>query len=336
MSRQFDESIQGKFDYHDEWYSPVEKINNVDDLAEAIRMRELLVQCENEYEPDSGHPCFWMLKQQEDVIKEYMDSIGDFDKTVMLSNISTLLKEHGMKMGELEQILGISTGYISRIAKPGSDKKLSIDVAWKIARLFNRSLYELLEVNYSELTPTEKYLVSFIEKLCSDTVADRLEWNRESADSLNRAEMDINGNPNHPLLSYETFYEEGETEYPDQVSRVVLVSRTFDCHTSFNGDCYNLKMKNGTYLYIVNICKSVHKIGDKDAYAKEIWMYKPQVGAHFLCSNRDSSVLSNLVERLYAIVCDRMQHPQIKHELQDVIDAFMKDDISDDLDSFPF
>lgn len=327
MSLQFNENIEGKFDYHDEWYSPVENINDIDDLAEAIKMRNLLVQCENEYEPESGHPCFWMLRQQEDVIKEYMRKVSDFDKTVLLNNINMLLKEHNMKIGELEQLLGISAGYISRIAKYGSDKKFSVDVAWKIAHLFNHSLYELLEVNYSELTPTEKYLVSFIEKLCSDTIDDKIDWNLESADSLNNAEMDMNGNVLHPLLNLETFYEEGETEYPNQVTRVVLISRTFGYQTSFNGDCFNLKMKNGSIFYVVNISKSVYKVGDKNAFAKEIWMYQPGIGTNFLCSNKEPGALSNLVERLYAIVSERMQHPQIRRELQDVIDAYMNDEI---------
>jgi len=32
----------------------------------------------------------------------------------------------------------------------------------------------------------------------------------------------MNGYVDHPLLSYETFYEESECEYPEEVSRVVL------------------------------------------------------------------------------------------------------------------
>ncbi len=93
MSRQLDETIQGKFDYNGEWYSLVEDVNSLGDLIEAMRIRELLVQCENHFEPDSGHPCFWMLRQQEKYIEEYLEKIGDFDKAILLTNIVFLVKK---------------------------------------------------------------------------------------------------------------------------------------------------------------------------------------------------------------------------------------------------
>ena len=43
-------------------------------------------------------------------------------------------------MGDLERLLGISAGYISRTVKENSSKKLSIDVVWKIAELFEISV----------------------------------------------------------------------------------------------------------------------------------------------------------------------------------------------------
>ena len=55
MSRQYDESIEGKFDYNGEWYSLIEDINSLQDLIEAMRIRELLVKCEKQNEHDSGH-----------------------------------------------------------------------------------------------------------------------------------------------------------------------------------------------------------------------------------------------------------------------------------------
>lgn len=259
----------------------------------------------------------------------------EFNKQLMIDNISFLLKEFGKKIGELETEAGVSLGYISRISKEGNTKP-GIEFIMKVADSLNTSIDTLLNVDLSEMTPTERYLVSFLEKLNKDTLDDKLDWNRESADRLNRAETDINGIPDHPLLSYETFYEEGECEYPDEVSRVVFVSNTFDCRTYISGDCFNLRLKNGSILYLMNISKSVYTINDSDAFAKEIWMYTPGTGANFLCSNRDTSPLAALVDNLYATVSERMKHPRIKQELQYVIDAFMKDDVSDDDEALPF
>jgi len=255
----------------------------------------------------------------------------EFNKQLMLDNISFLLKESEKKIGELETEAGVSAGYISRISKEGNTKP-GIEFIMKVAYSLNTSIDTLLNVDLTEMTPTERYLVSFLEKLNKDTLDDKLDWNRESADRLNRAETGINGNPYHPLLSYETFYEESETEYPEEVSRVVFVSNTFDCRTFINGDCYNLRLKNGTILYLMNISKSVHRVNDPDAFAKEIWMYTPGAGINFLCSNVDASPLADLVNSLYTTVSEHMKRPRIKQELKYVIDAFMENDVNDDDD----
>ncbi|HHY08673.1 MAG TPA: helix-turn-helix transcriptional regulator [Corynebacteriales bacterium] len=263
----------------------------------------------------------------------------EFNKKIMLDNISFLLNESGKKIGELETEAGVSTGYISRISKDEKTKP-GIEFIMKVAESLNTSIDTLLKVELGEMTPTERYLVSFLEKLNKDTLDDRLDWNIESADELQRVETDMNGYVDHPLLSYETFYEESECEYPEEVSRVVFISKSFDCRTAINGDCFNLRLKNNSYLYIMNISKSVHNVNDSDAFAKEIWMYTPGVGASYLCSNKDVSPLALLVENLYLTVSERMKHPRIKNELKYIIDSFMEgdieDDISDDEEELPF
>ena len=179
MSRQYDESIEGKFDYNGEWYSLIEDINSLEDLIEAMRIRELLVQCENQFEPDSGHPCFWMLRQQDEYIEEYLEKFGDFDKTIMNTNIAFLLKKYDMRMGELEQLLKISSGYISRTVKPSSDKKLSIDVVWKIAKIFDISLSDLLGTDLSIPKSNTDMVAKFLIKLCEQTKENIIEWESE-------------------------------------------------------------------------------------------------------------------------------------------------------------
>ncbi len=260
----------------------------------------------------------------------------EFNKQLMLDNISFLLKESEKKIGELESEAGVSAGYISRISKEGNTKP-GIEFIINVAHSLNTSIDTLLNIDLSGMTPTELYLVSFLEKLNKDTLGDRLDWTRESADSLNRTETDINGIANHPLLSYETFYEDGELEFPEEVSAVVFVSNTFDCDTFIVGDCFNLRLKNGVILYLMNISKRVYRTGDPDAFAKEVWMYAPRTGKNYLCSNRNNSPLAALVDHLYATVSERMKHPRIIQEFQYVIDAFMEDDISDDVDeTLPF
>lgn len=264
----------------------------------------------------------------------------EFNKQIMLDNISFLLNKFGKRIGELETEAGVSAGYISRITKE-EKMKPGIEFIMKVAESLNTSIDTLLNINLGEMTPTEQYLVSFLEKLNKDTLKDELDWNIETEDQLNRMETDINGYAEHPLFNYETFYEESQCEYPEEVSRVVFTSRSFGCGTAVAGDCFNLRLKNKSFLYIMNISKSVRNRNDSGDFAKEVWMYTPEVGTSYLCSNKDLSSLAVLVETLYATVSEHMKHPRIKNELKYIIDSFMEDDISDDAsdnfnDELPF
>lgn len=274
----------------------------------------------------------------ESKLKEFENNTTSkrFNKYLCFSNIRELLKNRDVKIGQIEKEAGCQPGYMSRLEKPNSTSEPSMEFLVTAAKMLNVSLEVLLFVDMTELTSTEKYLVSFLEKLQKDTIADKLEWNRESADSLNRLETDMNGYTGHPLFSYETFMEEGELEYPEQVERVTFVSNSFDCRTYIKGDCFNLKMKDGSVLYLMDISKSVYKLTDTDAYAKEIWMFTPGVGCHFIISNKDVPQLANLVNLLFETVNNCMKHPKIKKEVKFVIDAFLNGDLGQNDSELPF
>lgn len=250
---------------------------------------------------------------------------AEFNKKLMLDNISFKLKETGKKIGELETEAGVSTGYISRTSKDGNTKP-GIDFVINVAEALGISVDTLINVNMAGLTPTELYLISFFEKLKKDTVADKLEWNRESEEILNSQNPDMIAYCDHSLFNVETFFEGGETEYPEEVTSVVMISHSFGRHTFIAGDCFNISMKNGAVLYIMNIGKSDHPLFDLDDYAKEVWMYEPNIGNQFLYSNNKKSALAGLVDDLYATVTEFSKHPKIKSGLRDVIDSYMNND----------
>ena len=45
----------------------------------------------------------------------------EFDRSRLMNNITTLIKEKNIKIGELENSVGIITGYISKMAKPENE-----------------------------------------------------------------------------------------------------------------------------------------------------------------------------------------------------------------------
>ena len=153
---------------------------------------------------------------------------------------------------------------------------------------------------------------------------------------MSRCGVDCNGECDHPLFSVETFYRESECEYPDEVTETVYVSKTFGPNTSINGDCYNLRLKNGSIFYLMDLVKDVHRVGDKSAYVKEAIMYVPYKKTQVLATTKDEYPIGQLLEELFLTVKERMKHPQVSNDVMTAIDAFMKDDLEDDPEELPF
>lgn len=274
------------------------------------------------------------LTQLEALIGEYKN----FNKTLCFSNIRELLRQNSdVKIGQIEKEAGIRFGYMSRLEKEGNTAEPSMEFIVTAAKLLKVSIDTLISVDLTGLTPTEQYIVSFFDKLKSDTLKDKLDWNRETAFNLNRMESDINGWVYHPLFAEETFYEETECEYPEEVTRIVFNSKTFGPRTYICGDCFNLRLKNGTTLYLMDIEKSVHRTGDASAFAKEAWMSVPHKGCQLLVASQDDTPVAPLLEVLFSTVKERMEHPKVNNDVMYAIDSFMKDDIEDDdTDECPF
>lgn len=268
------------------------------------------------------------LEQKLTTLQEELSNYKNFNKRRCFENIRFLLKEKSaVKIGQIEKEAGVSLGYMSRLEKADNTAEPSAEFIVTAAKMLGVSLDRLLLTDMTSMSPTEEYLAGFLEKLNTDTIADKLEWNRESKDSLDRLETDINGNCAHPLFEYETFMEEGEGDYPDKVSRLVFTSHNFDVHTAISGDCFNLRMKNNSTLYLMDISKSVVlRVGDPDAYAKEIWICTPGDGNYYLASNKDCGQLAPLIEALFNTVKTEMQHPKIKKGVKSVLDAFIEND----------
>ncbi|NLC96320.1 MAG: helix-turn-helix transcriptional regulator [Erysipelotrichaceae bacterium] len=245
-----------------------------------------------------------------------------FNKKRMFDNILFMLAESGMKIGELEASVGVSPGYISRTNKEEYGKP-GIDFIVNVSNVLGISIDNLLNTNMTDLNPTERFLIPFLEKLKKDTIADIRIWNIESADSLNRQEPAKNGSVEHPLFSYETLFEKSEIEGSEQVSKVVMMSKSFGCNTYISGDCFNLNVANDAVIYFMNISKSGHNINES---AKEIWMYQPEIGEEFICSNKDSSPLALMVEDLYRIIVEQSKYPKIDDDFVSIINMFMNDD----------
>lgn len=274
------------------------------------------------------------LTELESLLSDYKN----FNKALCFSNIRELLRQNpDVKIGQIEKEAGVRLGYMSRLEKEGNTAEPSMEFIVSAAKLLKVSIDTLISVDLTGFTPTEQYIVNFFDKLKSDTLQDKLDWNRESAFNLNRMEADIDENIYHPLFSEETFFEETECDYPEEVTRIVFNSKTFGPHTYIAGDCFNLRLKNGTTLYLMDIEKSVHRTNDVSAFSKEAWMYVPYKGSQLLVTSQDDTPVAPLLEVLFSVVKQRMEHPKVNKDVMYAIDSFMKNDLDDDItNDIPF
>ncbi len=176
MSRQYDEAIEGRFDIYGEEYRLVEP-ENIDELVRALEAKSALETylsgLMHDEEPEGYDN---LLQEQENYIQEYIESLGEFDNSILIGNINYYLKKLNMRMGEFEQLIGVSAGYISRTAKEKSAKKLSIDIVWKIAKLFGVDTRTLLEVDLMIPNSNAEMILKFLTKLCVQTKQNDITW----------------------------------------------------------------------------------------------------------------------------------------------------------------
>lgn len=262
----------------------------------------------------------------------------ELDKKILFDNISYLLKKRDMKIGELETQVGVSLGYISRTSKEGNTKP-GIDFIVNTAKVLGVSIDTLLRVNLSGLTPNEMYLIDFLEKLVRDTQEDKLDWQCETANYLNER-LEIENNGEHPLFkSAWVDLLSGDGTVVHNVNKLIFFSRSFDRATVIAGDCYNLCMKNGAKLYLMNVVDNGGIPGlvrPPQAAVRELWMCPSNSEKYFLCGTGGTDELGSLLCILYAAIGESMKHPKVRKEIKTVIDAFMNDDWEDDVnDKYP-
>jgi transcriptional regulator with XRE-family HTH domain len=168
--------MEGHFDLNGIEYVLVEP-SNTDELVQAFEVKSALETYISGFmhdEDPSGYES--LLQEQDDYIREYADSLGEFDSTILSNNISFLTKKNGMKVGELESMLDISAGYISRTIKENSKKKMSIDTVWKIAKLFNTDICTLTETEMWISHSNTELIEKFIDRLYQETASKSLVW----------------------------------------------------------------------------------------------------------------------------------------------------------------
>lgn len=120
------------------------------------------------------------LKNKIDV---FVSGIENFDSVTLSENITKLMKRYGLTMQDLETLLGVSNGYVARTMGKDSKKRLSIDIVWKIAKLFQVNVSDLVNVDIDPPVAALKPVLDFVESLIKQTRGGVIHWENHGKDS---------------------------------------------------------------------------------------------------------------------------------------------------------
>lgn len=108
-----------------------------------------------------------------------------YSKNRLMSNIDFLIKRKGVKIGELESFVNVSTGYFSRIRNSESNETCpSIDVLAMTAVKLDCSLVGILYSDYAALSETELFIVDSINNIIKKTTRESIIWERISSENF--------------------------------------------------------------------------------------------------------------------------------------------------------
>ncbi len=113
----------------------------------------------------------------------------EFNRQKLFENVSAIIQDRGLKIGDVESAVGISAGYLSRLSKKDSDASISVDLVCKLSHFFGVSVDALLEGDFSIATNNTKYFESFLKRLRQSVENNQEEWDTISSDDVDEALM---------------------------------------------------------------------------------------------------------------------------------------------------
>ena len=288
----------------------------------ALKTRDKLKAYVEKHGPENdSQKIYKLIGEQDHYIDRYIETVCSFDNSFLVNNIAYLVKKQNLKLGELEELLGISAGYISRTAKENSGKRMSVDVVWKLARLFDVDIDKLLCCNLNELKGNAAVLVRFVERMIRRTESGILQWE----DCGGEYEMPDEDLIDSGMVSWE---DERTVYHPRHMNqRMTWIVNTNIMRAPDFGD-------NGEDLIIVPYCR-----GDKeDKYETQYYDFlfvwhdykdgknKSSVWDKLFYANDDlSSNLVRAAHKLYKVVQEYLFDPKLESEAREFIDRYLEE-----------
>ena len=220
-------------------------------------------------------------------------------------------------MGELEQLIGVSAGYISRTAKENSAKKLSIDVVWKIAKLFEVDLRTLIESDLMIPNSNANLVVQFLDKLCKQTARNDIKWENRGGGMCYLSDALRNSNLFTEEEDGKVIYHANDHMNPNY--RFVLADDVYTCSSIVDGKEFAMigfKIDDKEDSYFLDfVFLTPKKINGNRRYYVEKAFYS---------SDDRFRIIENKGEQLMHLVQTQELDADISTEVRSIITEYIK------------
>lgn len=251
------------------------------------------------------------------------------EKDLFADNIHYLIKKSGLSVKRFEEEIGVPKGYLSKISKksePVSDDDPieEVDFLMRCVDFFNLSVFILLAFDFSASTPTERYLVSFLDKLISDTGFGGLCWVVRPKDAYDEMGIDLQASGKNLTFHLKPSSQKDKGNHPELAFKYIYNdSKFYNDQKTISGDCYYLDLRNSSALHLINVRYGFDLATEEDVFAKEIWM-QTKSGLKLVCSDLESPRLAKFIKTLFNKVGEYVKQVEIDKEVEDAIDLYME------------
>ncbi|MCM1236484.1 MAG: helix-turn-helix domain-containing protein [Ruminococcus flavefaciens] len=218
---------------------------NFEELTKKISSLKLDLELDDEETPKLESRIVELnqkLESQKKHIDDFINAQANYDSKFLSSNLDYLLKVHGLRISDLEELLGVSAGYVSRTVNPDSKKRLSVDIVWKISMIFQVNIDALLNIDFQVPTQSLRDVIDFFKKLKQETDEAIIHWNNQGNKKENHVGMFFKELEEGGLDGTKR-YQYAPDGYANETKAVELTDDIFSVETSI-GELYLLPLEN--------------------------------------------------------------------------------------------
>lgn len=183
------------------------------------------------------------------------------DKDRFKQNVNYLLQKSDKKIGEIENLVGVSQGYFSKLFKADNKQMPALETVARLADCFEITIDSLLYSEYPFISRADAEMDDLISTLIKKTRSEDVIWEEEDFEELKRVSQNTGHPQYHPIFDLTKTMNDAwkaEEEVPETgiAKDYPLDSDLFKGVSHFlEGSCYKLQISNEDYLYLLKTLK---------------------------------------------------------------------------------